>query len=152
MTFARTAVVGAGLIGGSLALRLRDLGADVVVVDPDAATRDAAAAAGLVVADEVPGDRDLVLLAGPLDVIVATLPALAGAAPDAVLVDVGLPDRDGVSLAGDLVALSWRPRIVLTSTDPDATSPDAARRLGASGFVPKHELPGAGLDLLLHGA
>ncbi|MCW2813848.1 MAG: prephenate dehydrogenase [Nocardioides sp.] len=89
MTFARTAVVGAGLIGGSLALRLRDLGADVVVVDPDAATRDAAAAAGLVVAEVVPADRDLVVLAAPLDVIVAALPALAAAAPDAVLVDVG---------------------------------------------------------------
>ncbi|WP_148613707.1 prephenate dehydrogenase [Nocardioides rubriscoriae] len=89
MTYRRTAVVGAGLIGGSLALRLRDLGVDVVVVDPDPGTRAAAAAVGLVVAETVPGDRDLVVLAAPLDVIVAALPEVAAAAPDAVLVDVG---------------------------------------------------------------
>lgn len=89
MTPTRTAVVGAGLIGGSLALRLRDLGADVVVVDPDPATREAASAAGLAVAEDVPTDCDLVVLAAPLDVIVATLPVVAAAAPDAVLVDVG---------------------------------------------------------------
>lgn len=87
--FARVAVVGAGLIGGSLALRLHERGADVVVVDPDAATREAASAAGLVAVETVPADRDLVVLAGPLDAIVAGLPAVASAAPDAVLVDVG---------------------------------------------------------------
>ena len=37
--FARVAVIGAGLIGGSIALRLREAGLDVVVVDPDARTR-----------------------------------------------------------------------------------------------------------------
>lgn len=89
MTFRRTAVLGAGLIGGSLALRLLDLGLDVVVVDPDPDTRAAAAAAGLAVSDGVPPDRDLVVLAAPLDVIVAALPGVAAAAPDAVLVDVG---------------------------------------------------------------
>ena len=39
--------------------------------------------------------------------------------PQAALVDVGLPDGDGVTLAGALAALPWRPRIVLTSTDPN---------------------------------
>lgn len=89
MTGSRVAVVGAGLIGGSLALRLRDLGTDVVVVDPDPATREAARESGLPAVETVPADRDLVVLAGPLDVIVAGLPAVAAAAPDAVLVDVG---------------------------------------------------------------
>ncbi|MDO9457956.1 prephenate dehydrogenase/arogenate dehydrogenase family protein [Nocardioides sp.] len=87
--FTRVAVVGAGLIGGSIARRLVGLGAYVVVVDPDPGTREAAAAAGLAVAETVPADRDLVVLAAPLDVIVATLPGVAAAAPDAVLVDVG---------------------------------------------------------------
>jgi prephenate dehydrogenase len=87
--FSRPAVVGAGLIGGSVALRLHAQGLDVVVVDPDPATLAAAAAAGLRTAEVVPSDRDLVVLAAPLHVIVRALPAVATDAPDAVLVDVG---------------------------------------------------------------
>lgn len=30
--------------------------------------------------------------------------------PDAALVDVGLPDRDGVELAYEMAELPWRPR------------------------------------------
>jgi DNA-binding NarL/FixJ family response regulator len=68
--------------------------------------------------------------------------------PDVVLVDVGLPDSDGIALARELSALPWRPRVVLTSVDPDAASPDDVERSGAHGFVPKHDLPGRGLELL----
>ena len=67
--------------------------------------------------------------------------------PDVILVDVGLPDCDGVTLAHELSALPWGPRVVLTSVDPDAASPDEVERSGASGFIPKHDLP-AGLKLL----
>jgi two-component system nitrate/nitrite response regulator NarL len=75
--------------------------------------------------------------------------AAAGALhPDAILVDVGLPDADGVTLARELAALPWSPRVLLTSVDADATTPADARASGALGFVPKHELPGAGLGLL----
>jgi CheY-like chemotaxis protein len=42
------------------------------------------------------------------------------ARPDAVLVDMGLPDRDGTDLAYELSALPWRPRVVLTSSDSEA--------------------------------
>src|ERR1700732_4685850 len=59
--------------------------------------------------------------------VVATAEDAAGAVgaahatkPDAILVDVGLPDREGVDLAYELAALPWRPRVVLTSTDSDA--------------------------------
>jgi DNA-binding NarL/FixJ family response regulator len=69
--------------------------------------------------------------------------------PDAILVDIGLPDGDGVALARELAGLDWGPRIVLTSVDVDATTDGRARAVGAAGFVPKHELPGAGLALLL---
>lgn len=89
MTYTRVAVVGAGLIGGSLARRLRALGNDVTVVDPDPQTLDEAAVAGLAVAEVVPAGCDLVVLAAPLDVIVRALPAVASDAPEAVLVDVG---------------------------------------------------------------
>jgi CheY-like chemotaxis protein len=69
--------------------------------------------------------------------------------PDAVLVDVGLPDRDGIELARELVALPWRPRVVLTSTDPDAIKGPGAD--GLPPFVPKENLPGAPLYRLLVG-
>jgi DNA-binding NarL/FixJ family response regulator len=71
--------------------------------------------------------------------------------PDAILLDVGLPDRDGVNLAGELSALPWAPRILLTSSDPDATTAENAQRHGACGFVRKHDLPGEGADLLAAG-
>ncbi len=88
-TFERVAVVGAGLIGGSIARRLSERGLDVVAVDPDAGTRADAAAAGLEVGEQVPADRDLVILANPLDVMPAVLARVATAAPDAVVIDVG---------------------------------------------------------------
>jgi hypothetical protein len=39
--------------------------------------------------------------------------------------------------------------VVLTSTDPDAASPDDVRASGAGAFVPKDELPNAPLERLL---
>ena len=72
--------------------------------------------------------------------------------PDVMLVDVGLPDGDGITLAHELSALPWGPRIVLTSVDADAASPEEVERSGAAGFVPKSDLPNRGLELLLNGA
>jgi DNA-binding NarL/FixJ family response regulator len=71
--------------------------------------------------------------------------------PDVMLVDVGLPDGDGITLAHQLSALPWGPRVVLTSVDPDAASPDEVTRSGAAGFIPKHDLPGRGLKMLQNG-
>jgi DNA-binding NarL/FixJ family response regulator len=85
---------------------------------------------------------------GEADGVATALAAANDLQPDAVLVDVGLPDGDGVTLAGELTALPWRPRVVLTSIDADAASPRDVRRSGASGFAPKDELPSAGLQLL----
>ncbi len=62
--------------------------------------------------------------------------------PDIVLADIGLPDGDGFALTGDLVALPWPLRVVLTSADGDAANGPAAARAGAAGFVPKDELVG----------
>jgi CheY-like chemotaxis protein len=70
--------------------------------------------------------------------------------PDAALVDVGLPDRDGIDLAYELAALPWRPRVVLMSTDRDAASAIATQHEGdALPFVPKEELAGGRLRRLL---
>jgi DNA-binding NarL/FixJ family response regulator len=72
--------------------------------------------------------------------------------PDAALVDVGLPDGDGVTLALHLCSLPWRPRVVLTSSDPDAARPSDLARSGAEAFIAKEELPNAPLQDLLAAA
>jgi DNA-binding NarL/FixJ family response regulator len=69
--------------------------------------------------------------------------------PSAVLVDVGLPDGDGFGLASQLIALPWRPRVLLTSVEADIASNGSARSVGAEAFVPKADLPNAPLAELL---
>jgi DNA-binding NarL/FixJ family response regulator len=89
--------------------------------------------------------------------VVATADDAAGAVAaatstraEAVLVDMGLPDRAGVDLAYELAALPWRPRVVLTSTDSDAgygiEVHDGASKLS---FIPKDELANGRLPELL---
>ena len=112
----------------------------VLVVDDDPVFRDLArrvlAAEGLTVVAEA-------------ESVASAIDAAHSVRPDAVLVDVGLPDGDGIGLARRLSSLPWRPRIVLTSTDPDAASAEDLRRSGAGAFVAKHELPNAPLERLL---
>jgi DNA-binding NarL/FixJ family response regulator len=77
--------------------------------------------------------------------------AAAELRPEAALVDVGLPDGDGIALAAHLVALPWRPRVVVASSDPDATSTEAVQMFGAVGFIPKEALPDGMLATMLKG-
>jgi CheY-like chemotaxis protein len=81
----------------------------------------------------------------------AATAAAADLRPDAVLVDVNLPDGDGVVLAQQLAALPWRPRVVLTSSDPEAAGDTVAGGLGAVGFVAKEELPNVSWRTMLGG-
>ena len=79
----------------------------------------------------------------------AALAKAAAHRPEAALVDVGLPDRDGTDLAQELAALDWSPRVVLTSSDHDAvTAVDAASGIARLPFVPKEDL--AEGELLRH--
>jgi len=81
---------------------------------------------------------------------VAAAPAEAEALrPDAILVDVGLPDGDGRDLAERFAALPWRPRVVLVSTDADAADAAVVQRLGIAGFIPKLEITGPEAQRLL---
>jgi CheY-like chemotaxis protein len=119
------------------------MSSSVLVVDDDAAFRDVARrlllAFGLVFIGEAATAGAALIAAGSLR-------------PDGVLVDVGLPDRDGISLAAELTALPWGPRVVLTSSDAEAASAVDVERSGAAAFVPKDQLPNAALPVLLGGA
>jgi DNA-binding NarL/FixJ family response regulator len=112
----------------------------VLVVDDDAAfralMRRLLTAEGLAVVGEADGVATAIAAARELE-------------PDGALVDVRLGDGDGIALAQELLALPWRPRVVLTSTHSDAATPDEVRRWGAGGFFPKDQLPNAPLRLLL---
>jgi CheY-like chemotaxis protein len=56
--------------------------------------------------------------------------------PDAVLIDLGLPDGRGEALIHDLALSPWRPRAVLaTSADPNGRR--AALAAGADAFIDK---------------
>ncbi|MEU6075601.1 prephenate dehydrogenase/arogenate dehydrogenase family protein [Micromonospora sp. NPDC047074] len=89
----RAAVVGTGLIGGSVLLRLHEAGLDVVGWDPDQATRAEGRARGVPFPDdlgEAVRDRDVVFLCGPLPSLPETLLTVAKHATDGcVLTDVG---------------------------------------------------------------
>ena len=114
----------------------------VLVVDDDPEFRELAgrllAASGLSVVGEA-------------DSVTAALAAAVQLKPSAVLADVELPDGDGVTLARELAALPWHPRVVLTSVDGDITTSGEARLAGARAFVVKADLPDAPLAQLLGG-
>ncbi|MEW1587505.1 prephenate dehydrogenase/arogenate dehydrogenase family protein [Micromonospora vinacea] len=118
---ARAAVIGTGLIGGSVLLRLADAGLDVVGWDPDPATRESARHRGVLAPatiEQAVADRDVVFLCGPLPTLPGTLARVAElTGPGCVLTDVG-------------------------STKVEVT--ETADRLGLTRrFVPGHPMAGA---------
>lgn len=68
------------------------------------------------------------------------LTAVEHASPAAVLLDVQLPDVDGLALARQLAENHNGLRIVLTSTDPTLVPPTALSDSPALAFVPKDQL------------
>jgi len=103
----------------------------------------------MLVVDDDPAFRDLAerFLADAGITVIAQAESAAKAMtvaeetrPEAILVDIELPDGDGITLAEALTTMPWRPRVVLTSVDPDAAGPEEVRRSGARGFLTKDEL------------
>jgi DNA-binding NarL/FixJ family response regulator len=114
----------------------------VLVVDDDPEFRELAgrllAFSGLTVVGEAGSVAEALVVAVRLE-------------PAAALVDVELPDGDGIALARELAALAWHPLVVLTSIDGDITTTDEARSVGARAFVNKADLPNVPLAQLLGG-
>jgi DNA-binding NarL/FixJ family response regulator len=112
----------------------------VLVVDDDPEFRE--------LARRVLAANDLTVV-GEAGTVAAAVAAAARLEPSAVLVDVELPDGDGIALARELAALPWRPRIVVTSIDGEITTTAAVRHCGARAFLNKVDLPSAPLARLL---
>jgi DNA-binding NarL/FixJ family response regulator len=77
------------------------------------------------------------------------LEAVQALKPDVVLLDVQLPDIDGIEVANRLTANGSGPAIVLTSSRDLADLGPVRERCDVRGFIPKSELSGAALEALL---
>jgi CheY-like chemotaxis protein len=101
----------------------------VLIVDDDASFRRLAAdllrGRGYAVAGEAPDGA-------------GALHAAARLRPDAALVDVGLPDMDGVAVARRLAAVATR--VLLTSSGGCPLDDAGIRDAGAAGFIAKVDL------------
>jgi DNA-binding NarL/FixJ family response regulator len=76
------------------------------------------------------------------------LSTAASVHPAVVVVDVGLPDIDGLEVAAKLTAADRRRAVILTSSRDAEDYAALVPRSGARGFVPKHELTGAAIAAL----
>jgi CheY-like chemotaxis protein len=114
----------------------------ILVVDDSAAFRRTV--------QELLSARGLALFAA-VDDGAAALDAVAGGCPDAALVDVNLPGRDGFAVAVALASRCPRIRTVLISSDVDAVPPAELTRCGALAFVSKTDLVDADIVGLLAG-
>ena len=78
--------------------------------------------------------------------VTEALRRVAESRPDVALVDIGLPDGTGLELSRILAEAPWQIRVILVSSDSDATTTAEATCAGATAFIPKTDLSRA----LLH--
>lgn len=75
--------------------------------------------------------------------------AISELAPDALLLDVQLPDGDGIALAAELSANGDAPEIVLCSSRGADELGPALEESGARGFLSKDELTATAIRELI---
>ncbi|MET8769138.1 MULTISPECIES: response regulator [Streptomyces] len=111
----------------------------------------------IVVVDDDPGFRRIaktLLTARGMHVVAesedgaSALAAVRAYRPDGLLLDLHLPDHDGVAVARLLRAEEQRPRIVLTSTEQSFWSADELRQAGIETFIAKDRLFDADLKAI----
>ena len=88
------------------------------------------------------------IVAGEAADAAGALAAVAAYAPDAVLLDVQLPDRDGFAVATELAAADGPAVVLVSSRDADDYGRQVAA-CGARGFIPKSKLSAATVAALL---
>jgi DNA-binding NarL/FixJ family response regulator len=107
----------------------------------------------ILIVDDHPGFRASarrMLEAGGFEVVgeagdgAAAVQAARDLSPDVVLLDVQLPDANGIDLAGTLTANGPAAVILTSSRPPDQLGPELTRS-GARGFIPKDELSAAAI-------
>lgn len=86
------------------------------------------------------------MVVGEAGTAVAALDAVDRAAPDALLVDVGLPDGCGFELAAALTRAQPNLAVLLMSADDPPAGKERLRASGARGFVLKSCLAAAPLE------
>ena len=113
--------------------------ATVLIVDDHAAFRASARA---------------LLQAGGFDVVgeaadgASAVEAVAALRPEIVLLDIQLPDVDGLAVAEQLAAAPDPPAVVLISSRDARAYGPRLRQTPARGFIPKHVLSGEALAAL----
>ena len=112
----------------------------------------------VVIVDDHEGFRAsarLVLEADGFDVVGEAADGRSGIAtvrelrPDIVVLDIRLPDVDGITVANELTDGAGGPAIVLTSSHDPEDFGGAIESSGARGFVPKAFLSGAAVSALV---
>lgn len=58
-------------------------------------------------------------------------------APDIVVLDLGLPDRDGLDILPEILECGSRPSVIILSVRKEQRTRDQAFELGACGYVTK---------------
>ena len=77
------------------------------------------------------------------------LASAAALAPDALLLDVQLPDTNGFEVSSALAGRTHPPAVVLVSSRDAADYGAAIGRCGARGFITKSELTASGFASLI---